>query len=92
MKEYIEREALTRLLIDKYNFFPVFVKNAIEEAPTADVVEVKHGEWMGDRYVWRCSVCHKWLEVLQGTAEMNYCPNCGAEMDRKEDNQCQDTN
>ena len=39
-KEYIDKEAVKRILVDKYNFFPVFVKNAIEEASTADVVEV----------------------------------------------------
>lgn len=56
-KEYIEREALKRILIDKYNFFPVFIKNAIEEAPTADVVEVKHGEWIEDGYNDCSCVC-----------------------------------
>lgn len=39
-KEYIEREALKRDLIDNRNFYPVIVKRAIEDAPAADVVEV----------------------------------------------------
>lgn len=39
-KEYIEREALKRDLIDHRNFYPAIVKNAIESAPAADVVEV----------------------------------------------------
>ena len=38
MKEYIEREALKQLLVEKYNFFPAIVKNAIDEMPAADVV------------------------------------------------------
>ena len=39
-KEYIEREALKRTLIDKKGFYPAIVKEAIETAPAADVVEV----------------------------------------------------
>ena len=56
----------------------------------ADVVEVKHGEWSyeysGDKlggtdatYDYRCSVCDEFA-----LEESNYCPNCGAKMDRKE--------
>jgi hypothetical protein len=51
----------------------------LEEAPTADVVEVKYGRWkgagLGD---YLCSEC--W-EVYSGGNEFNYCPNCGAKMD-----------
>jgi hypothetical protein len=53
----------------------------IEDAPEADVVEVKHGEWLqdfdGDYY---CSVCGVYPKKDVG----NYCPNCGAKMDLKE--------
>jgi hypothetical protein len=45
--------------------------------PSADVVEVVHGEWIqmnGHRY---CNVCgHKDSPILT-----KYCPNCGARMD-----------
>ena len=44
MAEYIEREALKRDLIDNRSFYPAIVKAAIESAPAADVVEVRHGE------------------------------------------------
>ena len=50
----------------------------IEDAPTADFVEVKHGRWkgagLGD---YLCSEC--W-EVYSGGNDFNYCPNCGAKM------------
>lgn len=50
----------------------------IQNAPTADVAEVKHGRWkgagMGDYY---CSLCQ---EVVSGS-DFKYCPNCGAKMD-----------
>lgn len=51
----------------------------IENAPTADVAEVKHGEWItleAEIGLYSCSLCgHKILR-----AECNYCPNCGADM------------
>ena len=52
----------------------------IEDFPTADVVEVRHGEWVtleAEIGLYSCSLCeHKILR-----AECNYCPNCGAKMD-----------
>ncbi len=66
----------------------------IEDAPTADVVEVKHGEWIKtDRgirksintgqpmrvYACDCSCCG-YHTGNQGT-EFKYCPHCGAKMD-----------
>lgn len=55
----------------------------IEEAPTVEAVPVVHGHWqnIGDLRDAQCSVCGKWLDVLQGSADMNYCPNCGSKMD-----------
>lgn len=38
MAEYIDREKLKRDLIDNRSFYPAIVKNAIETAPTEDVV------------------------------------------------------
>ena len=49
-----------------------------------DVVEVRHGRWTGKTY--KCSLCGKWIDPLQGDADMNYCPNCGAKMDEEEQN------
>ena len=52
----------------------------IKEQPTADVAEVKHGEWIcleAEIGYFACSECdHRILR-----AECNYCPNCGAKMD-----------
>ena len=58
----------------------------IEDAPAADVQEVKHGHWVQmvkikkGREVrlvhWQCSLCGCFL----GTNTANYCPNCGAKM------------
>ena len=63
------------------------VRDFIKNAPTADVVEVVRGEWIGE---WNeffhleiptCSICKHGVAF-----ETNYCPNCGAKMDeRRED-------
>ena len=55
-----------------------------ELKPSADVVQVRHAIW--ERYsgiTIRCSRCehviHDWRY-----SECNFCPNCGAKMDREE--------
>ena len=102
-KEYIEREAfLQRLLNDCVARYPssfyIGLRVAAEEIgkqPTADVVEVRHGEWEkdpiairddGEIYDYRCSACtaraHKG-EYGNYDYITDYCPNCGAKMDGK---------
>ena len=104
MAEYIEREAAieyARLLFCKdcnsYNgvrcgacaFDDAML--LIEDAPTADVVEVRHGYWKdkpSGRYMhiasW-CSVCGQKSGIggIESNRHKPYCPNCGAKMDGK---------
>ena len=51
----------------------------LQEEPTADAVEVKHGRWvqqpLNGTHIWRCSKC----ETI-GSPQWNYCPKCGARM------------
>ena len=53
----------------------------IEDAPTADVQEVRHGEWVDngiqDSMLSECSLCG----FPCGACTFNFCPNCGAKMD-----------
>jgi gamma-glutamylcyclotransferase (GGCT)/AIG2-like uncharacterized protein YtfP/DNA-directed RNA polymerase subunit RPC12/RpoP len=62
---------------------------------TADVQEVKHGEWKASNYIkqykhtnipiYACSVCgEEFCDVLAHHSVYRYCPNCGARMDGKE--------
>ena len=99
MAEYIDREALLVLLgklfmepphqHDGENYYCgiAIARQEIEEIPTADVVEVRHGYWDD----CECSVCGKmhpslyldeW-ELEYRIKETPYCPNCGAKMDGK---------
>ncbi len=64
----------------------------IEDAPTADVEEVKHGEWIliddcANEGVY-CSVCHKKVyktDYANQKIKSPRCPNCGAKMDGRSD-------
>lgn len=52
----------------------------MKELPSAEF-ECKKGKWIdSDNVSWMCSECGKWLDVLQGDVDMNFCPNCGADM------------
>lgn len=60
------------------------IEEAINAAPAADVAPVVHGWWNADE---NCSVCgENSTEGLDATKWdywlPNYCPNCGAKMDR----------
>lgn len=63
----------------------------IEDAPTADVVEVRHGEWKYIKmdnfrqYKVICPFCEAEYvgnyDAYIEPEDFNYCPNCGARMD-----------
>lgn len=71
------------------------IYNVIKSAPTADVVEVRHGKWIETQEPlgWcdvdcaECSVCHEsWIIDEDSSIDdyecmWHYCPNCGAKMD-----------
>ena len=111
MAEYIEREALLKDISESVVFTvkgdspSLEIRGAnkiidrIKSAPTADVVEVNHGEWIvladfADKSICaECSVCGEEYTYEKGQignfvrncyAKYNYCPNCSAKMDLKE--------
>lgn len=91
MAEYIEREALLKILkirikgqhqiYDTANMILSLVEDYVNEIPAADVVDVRHGEWINGVTGYTCSVCDK----QEPTKRFLYCPNCGAKMDGKDD-------
>ena len=72
-----------------YGMFTIGIKQAIDEIPTADVTEVRHGKWLTweeqfpDRKPTKknnlgvfCNNCHSHADNMT-----DYCPNCGARID-----------
>ena len=92
MKKYIEQEAAIELgkkqscagIIDGGDYCNISA-NMLRNIPTADVVEVKHGQWIYNNMGgWHCSECNNqalfWC--MASTQHLtNYCPNCGAKME-----------
>ena len=80
-----------------YLFFDV-VSDEIDNAPTIDAVEVVHGHWVSltecaNAGVY-CSVCNKNVYKedyarcnRKNRLRSNYCPNCGADMRERKDNE-----
>ena len=100
MPEYIEREVIVQKIQDGINnldfgFEAIEVLGLIYETPNADVVGVRHGEWVETQgpLGWcdvdciECSVCHEsWIIDEDSSIDdyeymWHYCPNCGAKMD-----------
>lgn len=85
MAEYIEREAaLSGIMADGCKASNIEV---LMNVPAADVVEVRHGEWVhSDKAAhWfgkdKCSECYYRTYDGLDLSHFNYCPNCGAKMD-----------
>ena len=92
MSRLIDADALKKSvegLTDCYNGFSDTYDKAciiglIDEEPSVDAVEVKHGHWIkiGSQYSIRnmkCSICGE--EVFGDVDTEKYCFNCGAKMD-----------
>lgn len=89
MMEYINRNKLLRTIneniAEAHNERCSQLLEAILNAPTADVVEVRHGYWVHNEdhnayeSEYFCSEC-----LADGSNDIsreNYCYNCGAKMD-----------
>ena len=93
MTEYIERAAVEKFIEDGLNNpdkNKAFGHDAIEimaeihYMPAADVVEVRHGRWEngGNGLYDTCTACG---EEIYLAIPMNYCPLCGARMDKEDE-------
>lgn len=72
----------------------IAVCELLRNQPTVDAVPVVHGRWIPHAVDARkgtmsidedvCSVCGKdFLQIRETGCVWNYCPNCGAKMDRE---------
>lgn len=84
MAEYIAREALRNALYDADAITMQGVA-MLNTFPAAEVVEVKHGQWLPQivlgQKAWDCSECK-----TLGSPHWNWCPVCGAKMDGGKNN------
>ena len=96
MKEYIERELLLIGVDGCISSLHVQAKgDPIQESAiklveatrgyiaslsAADVVEVRHARWIKHEGYDECEACH--AKAIYGS---NYCPSCGALMDKEDE-------
>lgn len=94
MDEYISKQTFK----EKYlccGWLPEMSEEEFDAFPAADVAPVRHGRWLTtDAYPHHlyCSVCYKtyaknakWVNELD--LPTNYCPNCGALMDKEDEHE-----
>ena len=66
-----------------YNHAVADVIAIAKNIPTADIMKRKKGKWEYVSFMTvRCSNCKEIFHELEGN---NYCPNCGAKMEREEE-------
>lgn len=81
MARYIDADKI------EFHFLPLVViapdtyatRSEIDAIPTADVAEVKHGNWIDTTAYcgeFTCSICKE----MCITNKYKYCPHCGAKM------------
>ena len=85
MEGYIKRETGVRMVMAakwEDGSDGAMAMEIVASAPAADVVPVRHGQWIYDKKAQRpyCSVCKVYFYGATNSP-MSYCPNCGAKMD-----------
>ena len=96
MPEYIEREAAVKVAekyglangsaLGRHTGLADCIASEIADIPAADVAPVVHGRWIEkEKYtfgiMYDCSLCEN--RILDNGNPRNYCPNCGAKMDER---------
>ena len=92
-EEYIKRESAIEAIENDCSELVYYTKEeairCVKAIPAADVAEVRHGRWkstgvlvdlMNFEYFYRCTACGR----RGGDTKTNYCPHCGALMDKGE--------
>ena len=92
MSECIEREALKVMFSSNNKPFETAICSVIDSVPAADVAPVAHGEWVlvginehdyETSVEEKCSLCGRYVYRYDTEPQDNFCPNCGAKMDKE---------
>lgn len=97
MSRYIDADKINAKLMDEYHgmisdeSMKIYkIMQMLDNAPIADVEEVRHGKWIykGHHeiigYGFQCSVCERWMfanSIKNVVGEYPYC-HCGAKMEK----------
>lgn len=90
MSRYIDADKAAEIVSERHKIPLSELADTFAEVPTADVEEVKHGQWLKeDDTLVKCSVCgwytdHDYNHVTNngfGNADFLFCGHCGARMD-----------
>ena len=96
MDNYFKASDILDKAIGTDAYFPI--KSILLGTKTADVAPVRHGRWIEDERTYPgpglknnlCSACGEvagaWKEGLEPGRKWAYCPNCGARMDKEDNN------
>ena len=90
MARYIDADYMKKVVdmhgTNKYGMLDENIRIFIDQIPTADVRENRHGAWKyygedfyGD-YEYKCTACENTANY-----ETDFCPNCGADMRGEKD-------
>lgn len=70
------------------------IGGAIKGIPAADVAPVRHGKWVEypRAHYFKCSECkytvpYRKAIFVNGNREYDYCPSCGARMDKEDEHE-----
>lgn len=94
MAEYIDKQTFNDAIREAVRKYPNTFYNGLEVArqiahdmDAADVHPVRHGRWENSKAAFgeMCSECKfvVWWDD-DGPHKFNYCPNCGAKMDKED--------
>lgn len=92
MPRPIDADAL-KASFEEDGHLSTYIEEYIDDAPTLDYAPVRHGEWERmDEYCnhskeFKCTACKQsvFYDHFTRFCEYEYCPNCGALMDGKEE-------
>lgn len=93
--EAVSRSVLEQIRWERDEAFDTLERHGLSLGSNADVVKVRHGEWVMRGGRFRCSECDgkALMQDVGGTGgfshefeqlKSDFCPNCGAKMDGKE--------